>query len=125
MLKERVIKIMEWNKPGTTVGGYLLSVTRNKFKDGGVGLTYAVKATDESRLVFKGATRLDMALSLSDVGKYIQVEYVGEDATKEAKEGMNRPKVFRVSVDDERTLTPTHQLADPSDPGISDADIGF
>ena len=122
-LKERKIEIVEWVEKGKCVGGYLLGVTRQKVKDGSVGLTYQVRRTDDSIAIFKGATRLNFALSPSDVNKFIQVEYLGEDESKEAKDGMNRPKLFRVGVDEERTLTPTHPIDDASDPGINDSDI--
>lgn len=117
-LKERKIEMIEWTTVGKNVGGYLLDVVRQKFKDG-IGLTYVIRRTDGSVAVFKGSTQLNFALSPSDKGKFIQVGYLGEDTTKELKSGYNRPKMFKVEVDEERTLAPVGEL------GITDDDIPF
>jgi hypothetical protein len=123
-LKKRSIELVEWSEKGKCVGGFLISIERRKFKDGSSGLTYIVRREDGSIAVFKGATQLNYALHLGDVGKFIQVQYIGEDERREVREGMNRPKLFDVAVDEERTtrLVPS---SDPNDPGITDEDIPF
>jgi hypothetical protein len=126
VLKKRSIELVEWKDKGKAVGGYLINVTRNKFRDGSTGLTYTVRREDGSLAVFKGAKMLDLALTTYDVGKFIQVVYQGEDETREVRADINRPKLFDVSVDEERTLTPRAPHQDnSSDPGITDEDIPF
>jgi hypothetical protein len=119
MLKEREIVMVDWKTPGKKVAGYLLSVTRNKYRDGSVGLTYTVRNELGTVLIFKGATQLNYALSPADKGKWIEVTYVGEDATREVADGINRPKLFRVAVDEERSM------AAATEHGITDEDIPF
>ena len=116
-LIERRIEVIEWTKTGTKAAGFLLSISKEKYRDG-VGISYLLRNEHGVHLVFKGATRLNLLLSPADKGRFIEVIYMGEDATKEVREGMNRPKVFRVSVDDERTLK-------PNELGITDDDIPF
>jgi hypothetical protein len=121
MLKERQLEEVTWDKPGTSVHGTLLRVQKVKYSDG-VGTKYLLKNTDGKLVSFKGATKLDLFLHYGDVGKLIEVVYVGQDATRETKPGMSPAKIFRVAVDEESG--PGTPPTDDS-PLITDDDIPF
>jgi hypothetical protein len=121
-LKERKIEELKWETVGTAVGGYLMRVDKVKYRDG-VSNRYLVRRTDNSIAVFSGSKMIDLALMRDDVGKFIQIVYKGEDTSREVSVGMNRPKLFSVAVDDERTLEPIGDRG--NDPEITDDDIPF
>lgn len=126
-MKERKLEIVEWKEKGKAVGGFLVSAERVKFDDGGTGMRYLVKREDGSIVAFRGAAQLDMRLNRSDLGAFIQIQYKGEDESREMSNGRNRPKLFMVGVDEERRIdvgarNPTPAAAAA---GITDEDIPF
>jgi hypothetical protein len=120
-LKERQLEEVTFDRPGTTVTGQLLRVQKIAYRDGGTGLKYLVKAPDGVLKTFYGSARLDARLHSSDMGKLIEVTFVGLDDTKEAQPGFNQPKIFRVAVDEESKTVATD--LDPAT--ITDDDIPF
>jgi hypothetical protein len=115
-MTERKLKEIDW-APGLIVEGRLIRAAKVKYSDG-VGMRYLLKGRDGALLSFKGSTRLDMLLGVEDVGKMVEITYVGLDATRELKAGMSAPKVFRVAVDETSAL--------PVSAGtITDDDIPF
>jgi hypothetical protein len=101
---ERRVTYVEWNEDnkGFEIVGRLESVEEVAYRDGpGLVFTISSLTTRGEVIRFRGASRLNMQLHKSDVGKLISVTYNGEDKTKEVSAGMNFPKNFTVKVDDD------------------------
>jgi hypothetical protein len=113
-LKERVLTEIKWDKPGTVVLGRLLRVNKVKYDDG-PGLKYLVRDSNGKLVTFAGTTQINMLLTSDDLGKLLEVCFVGADSTREPRPGYSAAKVFRVSVDEESK--------DPAT--ITDEDIPF
>lgn len=122
-LVERKLELLEWKQPNTNVGGFLTRADVVTFKDGGKAMRYMIEREGGSLVAFRGATQLDMLITPRDLGKFIQLTYLGEDETREMTQGRSRPKLFKLSVDNERKIDVQKHL--DGDPGISDADIPF
>lgn len=123
-LVKRKLEVIDWSQPKKTVCGYLLRTELVRFNDGGTGMKYLVRTKLGAFVSFKGATQLDMMLQRNDIGKFIEVIYIGEDQSRQMSEGRNRPKLFEVAVDEDDTINtgaPPHDGA----PAISDEDIPF
>jgi len=113
MLRERELEEVKWDSKGDVVLGRLLRAVKVQYDDG-PGMKYLVRKPDGRLVTFPGTTRINMLLTGDDLGKLIEVAYIGED-TREPRPGFNRAKVFRVSVDEES-----------KDPAvITDEDIPF
>lgn len=101
---ERKVIEIEWNddKKGIEIVGRLASVETVQYKDGpGLVFTIIDEKTPGQIIRFRRATRLNIKLHKSDVGKVISVRYKGEDKSKEVNPGMNYPKDFTVAVDED------------------------
>ena len=120
MLKERQVVEISWEKAGTVVTGHLLRIQKVRYADN-VGIKYLVKSPEGKLVTFKGASKLDVFLTKADLGKDIEVTFLGNDA-KEPKPGMSPAKLFRVAVDEESKPVAAD---DPDDTGITDDDIPF
>jgi hypothetical protein len=112
-LRERQLHEVKWNEKGTTVLGRLLRAQKVAYNDG-PGMKYLVREPNGRLVSFPGTTRINMLLTGDDLGKLIEVAYVGDDSA-DPRPGMSRAKIFRVSVDEES-----------KDPAvITDEDIPF
>lgn len=110
-----------WDKPGTVIEGRLLRAQLVKYADGN-GMKYLLRDGHGKLFTFKGSAKLDVLLQTSDIGKLIQVKFVGIDSTREPKPGFSPAKVFEVAVDDE-SAEAGH--TDDGAPCITDDDIPF
>ena len=116
---ERKVVEIEWNNDnkGIEFMGRLVAVEEVRYKDG-PGLSFYDQRREDARVKsfrFRGATRLNAKLHKSDVGKLVSVRYNGEDKSKEVSPGMNYPKDFTVSVDEDSANPAT----------ITDLDVPF
>jgi hypothetical protein len=113
---ERKVIEIEWTEKGIEVAGRLVAIEVVQYKDGpGIVYTLNSEKTKGEIIRFRGATRLNMRLHKSDIGKVVIVRYNGEDKSKEVSQGMNYPKDFFVGVDE--------ASADPK--MITDLDVPF
>ena len=120
MLKERELTEISWEKPGTKVTGHLLRIQKVRYSDN-VGIKYLVRSDAGKLITFKGAAKLDVFLTTADIGRLIEVTFIGNDVSREPKPGMSPAKLFRVAVDEESEKI----AADFDEATITDADIPF
>jgi hypothetical protein len=114
---ERQLEEVKFEKPGTIVEGRLLRAQMVKFDDGNA-IKYILRSRAGKLVTFMGTTKINLCLHTDDIGKIIQVEYIGQDATRELRPGMSAAKLFRIAVDDA-----SGKSADPAT--ITDDDIPF
>lgn len=102
-IKREVIEI-DWSNEnkGQEVVGRLISIEVVNYKEG-PGYVYTLNNESKKGEVirFRGATRLNMRLHKSDIGKVVAIRYNGEDKSKEMPQGMSYPKDFVVLVDED------------------------
>jgi hypothetical protein len=120
-LVERQLEEIVWEKPGTKILGHLIRAQKVKYSDGS-GIVYLMrKAKSGVVFQFKGTTKLNNLIHSGDMGKLMEITFVGTDG-RETRAGMSPAKMFRVAVDDEDKIAVTDQFADA---GITDDDIPF
>jgi len=115
-----VPEMLQWDKPGITVSGKLLSVARIEIKGKSVVqyiLASGVKCEGkDDRVKFLATYDLAQKLTSSHRGMLVRIKYLGEDDTVQNKG--NKMKVFDVVVKPDPNA--------PHDSGpITDEDIPF
>ncbi len=118
---ERKLEVVTWDEKGKKVAGRLKGIVKLKFNDGGVGLRYNVRQNDGTMIEFLGSSNINSKLAQSDIGCNIHVEYVGEDTSRTMSDGKNRPKLFKVMVDE----SSREQTVAADGTQITDEDIPF
>lgn len=110
---------------GDVYCGELLSIEKVRLKDGGIVSRYIMRDMETGKKFrFIGTTQLDETLSPDEVGYYLEIAYIGDDANVE-RNG-RKMKVFEVSKSEHpvRQSARTGQQA-PDGTFISDEDIPF
>ncbi len=112
--------------PGDVVCGELLGVEKIRLRDGGIAARYMIRDMETGEeFQFLGTTQIDQMLSPEDIGYYLEICYLGEDATVE-RNG-RRMRVFEIAKSEfpvnSRAAAGQHQLEDGT--YITDQDIPF
>lgn len=117
----QIPEMQQWDKPGTTISGKLLSLVMVTIKGNTKPVPQYMLATgikNPARIKFLGTYDLTQRLGSEHVGMMVRVKYLGEDQT--VKRGDNFMKVFDVHV------RPDPNAAPQRDSGpITDEDIPF
>lgn len=114
----QVPEMHQWDKPGSTVSGKLVSITRIEVK--GKPVVQYILATgvkDPARIKFLATYDLAQKLTTAHKGMLVRIKYLGEDETVKSKG--NAMKVFDVHVKPDPNAVPEGRDTGP----ITDEDI--